>query len=247
MVQETYLVGKSAFLDENYWTAAIKRPDWYMEFVPYMESAHQQFPPGSKERSQLHRVWRHFFEEALLEGRVALASNGPDLDIERQPLDTIVIHHTGHLNYRLSYMEATQLLNIYAPYYTNPTIKEERGLKGQAIWSGHLRNGRQTFLCYHWLMRMDGSFERLLADDQIGWHAGNWDINKRSIGICLDNDYENQDPAPEILQKLAAHIKRYYPEVDAKDIIGHCEAKPGTLCPGSHFMGGWKPKFLKLL
>jgi N-acetyl-anhydromuramyl-L-alanine amidase AmpD len=101
-----------------------------------------------------------------------------------------------------------------------------------------------VFWGYHWLMRKDGSFENLLPDNQIGWHAGNWDINKRSIGICLDNDYENKDPKDETLQKLADFIKDNYPN---KVTIGHCEARRGTICPGKNFLDGWKKNLLSYI
>jgi N-acetyl-anhydromuramyl-L-alanine amidase AmpD len=144
-------------------------------------------------------------------------------------------------------MNAVQLLNVYAPYFANPTDKREKSLQGQPIWSNHFKNNKQVFYLYHWLMRMDGTFERLLDDDQIGWHAGNWDINKRSIGICLDNDYENQDPTDEVLRKLAHHIKQNYPQIKPKNVIGHREARDGTICPGQNFLTIWKPKLLRYL
>ena len=231
--------------DENHWVQAIKKPDWYLEFVPYARKTVEGL--NQNEKDEFNKTVRHFFEQALQDNLVALATNGPDLDAERKPIDTIVIHHTSaQPGYRLSYMEATQLLNVYAPYYMSPTIAEERNLKGAAIWSGHFREGRQTFLCYHWLMRMDGSIERLLDDDKIGWHAGNWEINKRSVAICLDNDYEDQDPADDILQKLAAHIQKHYPDIKPQNIIGHCEARTGTICPGSNFLIGWKTLLLEM-
>ena len=233
--------------DQNHWVEVIKKPDWYFEFDKYIKAARQAFPEGSEGRGKIHKATRHFFEKALLENKVALATNGPNLDAQRKPIDTIVIHHTGHPNYRLNYMEATQLLNIYARYYANPTLAQERGLKGEPIWSNHFRDGRQTFLCYHWLMHLDGSFERLLDDDKIGWQAGDWDVNCRSVAICLDNDYEKQDPPAEILEKLAAHITKYYPEISKERIIGHREANPSTICPGENFLSGWKPKLLDLL
>ena len=234
--------------DETYWQKVIKQPDWYRDFVPYALEVSQELQDEPEEFDRFKKQTRHFFEKALQEGVVALATSGPNLDKQRIPIDTIVIHHTSHTpGYRLSYMEATQLLNIYAPYYMNPTVKEERGLAGKAVWSGHFRNGRQTFLAYHWLMRMDGSFEQLLQDNQIGWHAGNWEINKKSIGIFLDNDYESQDPTDEILQKLAVHIKKHYPNIQPANIMGHCEARVVTICPGSNFLNGWKPKLIKLL
>ncbi len=219
-----------------------------MEFVPYFKEAQQKLSEESNKADEFRKTIRHFFEKALLEDKVALADHGPNLDEQREPIDTVVIHHTSaEPGYRLSYMNATQLLNVYAPYFMNPTVREERQLKSTAIWSGHFRDGKPSFLIYHWLMRMDGTFERLLDDAQLGWHAGNWDINKRSIGICLDNDYEGRDPTDEILQKLAAHIKKYYPQISKEKIIGHREAREGTICPGANFLTIWKAKLLSYL
>lgn len=234
--------------DPKKWEEIIQKPDWYLILAPELAQMRKKWEvnPVSQEAKKAKIAVRNFFKDALLNNKVALASSGPDLDAERQPIDTIVIHHTSsNPGYRLSFMEATQLLNIYAPYYANPTMRGERKLKGKAIWSNHFYKGKQTFLCYHWLMRMDGSFERLLDDENLAWHAGNWGINKRSVAICLDNDYENQDPTDEVLQKLAAHIKTHYSHVPVDNIIGHCEARTGTICPGGNFLGGWKDKLIK--
>lgn len=229
--------------DEDHWAEVIKRPDWYFEFVELAKKAKSEL--AAEQLTELNKKIRNFFETALHEGEVTLADSGPNLDEQRQPIDTIVIHHTSaEPGYQLSYMNAVQLLNIYATAYASSAVRQERSLKQTAIWSGHFNNGQQIFWGYHWLLRMDGQPERLLPDKQVGWHSGNWDMNKRSIGICLDNDYEKKDPTDETLQFLASHIARYYPDV--KNIIGHCEVT-NTLCPGSDFLDIWKPKLLHRL
>lgn len=234
--------------DENRWRQIVRKSDWYFEFIKFSNKAKQELSEDTNEPQKLNKQVRHFFEEALATGKVALGLSGPDWDSEREPIDTIVIHHTSaEPGYRLPYMNATQLLNVYAPYFTNPYDERDKAVKGQPIWSGHFKGSQQIFYLYHWLMRLDGSFERLLDDDQIGWHAGNWGINKRSIAICIDNDYENQDPTDEILHKLADFIKENYPQIKPGQIIGHREARSGTICPGKNFVSGWKPKLLKYL
>lgn len=231
--------------DETYWAEAIKKPDWYIGFVEFFKRAEGKFPPDSEDLGKFRYRCRTFFERALEKGEVALASEGPNMDEQRLPPDTIVIHHTSNQpGYRLSYLNAVHLLNIYATYFVDPTDEREKSLKGKGLWSGHFRDGRQVFWGYHWLMRMDGTFIRLLADDKIGWHAGNWEINRRSIAICLDNDYHGKDPSEEILKNLAAFIKRNYSEIKSSDIIGHREARAGTTCPGENFIGGWKTKLI---
>ncbi len=235
----------SPIFDEQYWVEAIKNPFWYREFVALASEAGQRLEREAM--SEFNFAARSFFAKKLIEDRITLAESGPDIDAQRQPIDTVVIHHTGRANYQLDYMEATHLLNIYAQAYASSSTSEERALTGGAIWSNHFSGRRQSFLCYHWLMRMDGSFERLLEDGQIGWHAGNWEVNKRSVAICLDNDYEKMCPTGEILKKLARHVKQNYPEVKPQNIIGHREARQGTICPGSHFLEEWKPKLIKYI
>jgi hypothetical protein len=232
--------------DEARWSQAVKEPDWYLQFNNFITDAKQRLKPESKELNQLNKTVRHFFEAALQEGKVSLAKQGPDLDVQRQPVDTIVIHHTSaQPGYRLSYLNAVHLLNIYVPYYANPTVRGEEDLKGQPMWSGHFRAGKQVFWGYHWFMGMDGKPIRLLEDEQIGWHAGDWKINRRSIGICLDNDYERQDPDDELLKKLAGLIRQNYPSIKPGNIIGHQESNLNTTCPGGNFIGGWKDKLVK--
>lgn len=239
--------------NETYWSQVIAKPDWYFEYVDFISSAKGKLGEGSEEFRSLIKKLRHFFEAALLDNKVSLAQDGPDLDKQRKPIDTIVIHHTSaEPGYRLNYMNAVQMLNVYAPYFANPTDEREKFLKGHPLWSNHFtlsKDGswKQVFYLYHWLMRMDGTFERLLNDSQIGWHAGNWEINQRSVAICLDNDYEKQDPADDILRKLATLIKNNYPNVKSQNIIGHCEARKGTVCPGQNFLTVWKPKLLEYI
>ena len=228
--------------EENLWRMRVQKPTWYLDYVQFINQAKTELGEKTDELDNLNKQVRHFFEEALLQDKICLASEGPDLDKERLPVNTIVIHHTSAKpGYTLSYLNATHMLNIYAPYFAHPTIDGEKDLKGKALWSGHFKDGKPVFWGYHWLMRMDGTFERLLEDNQLGWHAGNWEINRRSVGICLDNNYDKQDPADDILQKLAAHIKAHYPNIGSQNIIGHREARQGTVCPGAHFLDGWKP------
>src|SRR5436190_11786540 len=95
--------------DETYWRELIKRPNWYEEFVPFFRRTQESLSKDTKEADKFRKTARSFFEEQLEEGKVALAASGPNLDEQRQPIDTIVIHHTSAKpGYRLSYMNATQ-------------------------------------------------------------------------------------------------------------------------------------------
>jgi N-acetyl-anhydromuramyl-L-alanine amidase AmpD len=91
--------------------------------------------------------------------------------------------------------------------------------------------------------------ERLLEDNEIGWQAGNWDINCRSVAICFDGDYENSKPSDIELKAAANIIKEYYPGVLKERIFGHCEINRKTTCPSNLFLSmdsrrGWKEELL---
>lgn len=140
-----------------------------------------------------------------------------------------------------------QLVCLYATYYASPYYEREKHIKGQAIFSNHFKSGHQVFYVYQWLVRMDGKTERLLNDNEIGWQAGNWEVNCRSVAICLDNDFENSAPSDLVLSSVAELIKEKYSQVSFEKIIGHREVNPKTICPGNEFLTGWKWKLINAL
>ena len=186
-----------------------------------------------------------FFELHLSAGDFALGRGTGGADAQRKPIDTIVIHHTsnppGLSAVRLS---AIELMRLYGPYYTNPP-EADKHLKGTPIVSGHERDGKQVFWPYHWLIRNDGYAERLLSDSEIGWHAGNWNINCRSVAIALDNDYENGRPSDLVLRAITTLIVNRYEQVPISRVYGHREVNERTTCPSALFLNstagkGWK-------
>lgn len=179
-----------------------------------------------------------------------MEKNPPNTDTERKSIDTIVIHHTsnppGMSKDRLSGIE---LMRLYAPYFYVPKSEADKRIKGKPIYSGHARGGKQVFWPYHWLIRKDGEAVRLLGDGEIGWHAGNWDVNCRSVAICFDGDYENAWPSDAVFASVATIIEKHYPRVAKENILGHREVNPETTCPSNLFLPsrdrqGWKKDLL---
>jgi|GEM_PF-2098109 len=64
-----------------------------------------------------------------------------------------------------------------------------------------------VFCAYHWLVYMDGTMERLLQDNEVGWHAGKWDVNCKSVAICLDDDFENLAPQNIFFRQFRISLK----------------------------------------
>lgn len=79
----------------------------------------------------------------------------------------------------------------------------------------------------HYDVHHDGSVYRSVADVDIAWHAGNWSINERSIGIEQAGFAAKADTTTaqyRSFAKLVAwlSVKHKFP-VDRKHIIGHSE------------------------
>jgi hypothetical protein len=235
----------NSFIQQE-WAAKIKEPFWY-DAVPRLleEIATLRLNDFAKSLKFKNAVY-NFFEENLKEGKVALGTNGEKWNQERKPIDTIVIHHSKS-SVRLSKerLSAIELIRLYAPTYAK---REKR----EPIYSDHNREGKQVFYPYHWIIRNDGETERLLFDHEIGWHAGKWDINCRSVAICIDDNQEDSVPDETYLHSIARLIRKQYPFVSKDRIFGHREINPKTTCPSNYFLDtperrGWKNMLLEMI
>ncbi len=226
------------------WESHLSQPDWYVQ----LEDELIQFLFTMVHDDPQLKQWRHqvytLVGEMLTRGDVPLAEAGPDLDQQRRPPDTIVIHHTEEEpEISLAKLSAIGLIRQYSLHYLQNDVLGHP-MRGQPIWSGHFRQGKMVFFAYHWLIRPDGTAERLLDDDAIGWHAGNWDINTRSIGLALSGNYEHGYPPISQLASAAHILSAYYPGISHQRILGHCEVRADLTCPGEHFLHGWKDLLL---
>jgi N-acetyl-anhydromuramyl-L-alanine amidase AmpD len=233
------------YFDQQYWLKALKNPLWYLDLHPEYQKLIEYVNNHPEERGSVKEALYSFIDTALENKQISLAQQGPDLDEERKPIDTIVIHHTknksGMTWRRLS---AVHLIRLYTGYEGRKEAQETLFKERKPIYSNHFRNGEQVFYSYHWLVREDGDTERLLNDSEIGWHAGNWDINCRSVGICIDNDHENSTPSPVVVSAIRSIIDQHYPTLDKGRIFGHREINPKTTCPGNTFLTEWKIKIV---
>lgn len=237
------------YFDEERWIKALKNPDWYLElFADFKKIMGQREKVDEKTSFEIKKELYSFFENQLTTNNIASGLTGPDWDKERKPIDAIIIHHSKNQpGLALTMLNAVHLLKLYASYYANPTYEGEEYIKGQPIYSGHFKDNKQVFYGYHWLLRMDGKFERLLEDKNIGWHAGNWEMNCRSIGICLDNDFTDSSPSDLVISLIVKIIKENYPQIKSQNILGHREVNSKTTCPGNTFLTDWKQKIIQLI
>jgi len=224
----------------EYWESSLQYPDWYKRLEKELR---QLFFPVVHNDARL-KAFRNkvydLIEELLAGDKIPLAESGPDLDRDRQPVDTVVIHHTEEdPGMSLGKLSAIGLVRQYGFEYLEKDVSGDDRVGGKPVWSGHFREGKMVFFAYHWLIRPDGRAERLLEDAYIGWHAGNWDTNTRSTGIALSGNYEEAIPPFAQIEAAAKVIKENYPQVT---ILGHREVNKveSCTCPGAYFLTSWK-------
>lgn len=154
-------------------------------------------------------------------------------------VNKIVIHHSAGDD-----MKAYARLDVEL---TLDEIGRSRTYAGQNE-SGHYSrlSSRESFVAYHYVMwKCDSKdsvngwrIEPLIWDilHNTCWHAGRWDVNESSIGVCVLGDYTKQ-PVPYGWKTAFFHyFKRYRDHLlrggeDLK-IYGHKEISD-TACPGA--------------
>lgn len=234
--------------NKQLWEKYITQDDWYLKLGNEFKRIEQEIKDlPSSEREPITNEFYDFIEKRLQDGAIHLATDGPNWDSDRTTVDTVVIHHSSRAKgLTTNRLNAMHLLRLYVPYFINPH-DEDILIKGKAVWSGHFNNGNQVFYGYHKLIKQNGELINLLEDKYIGWHAGNANINARSVGICLDDDLENKTPSESMSVSLVDTIKQYYPDIKKTRIFGHCEINSNTVCPGNNYIDGWKNNILKNL
>lgn len=168
----------------------------------------------------------------------------------------IVIHHTAGLPGRTwQELSRDQYESLYKKRF-KPTIPDPFIPKDTRVQSGHFRQltegpnkgkWQEVFYAYHWLIRQDGTAERLLNDDEVGWDSGNWDINMSSIAICFDGNFTDTPPNDAQLKAAAKLIAGYEHKFTIKDVVAHRDVKASTICPGDWWYHGGKEKLLDLV
>jgi len=91
----------------------------------------------------------------------------------------------------------------------------------------------------HYVVGRSGGIAQCVRNADIAWHAGNWPVNTRSIGIehAGYGKYSGTWTRRMVRSsaKLSAHLcRKFNIPADRDHIFGHRQAS-ATLCPGKHF------------
>jgi len=254
LIYNIFMLKKYQFINQKYWEENLSRKDWYLrlakDFKKYIIKPEiDEGQTSGNRRSDLRKIKREIYyivNEFYKKNKLYLGKSGENWDKERKLIKYIVLHHTSSSqNIFLSMLSIIQMIRLYIGRYLVKDMKPK--VYGQPLWSNHFRRGKMVFFAYHWLIRSDGSAQRLLQDNQIGWHAGRWPINCASIAICFSGDYENKMPDKKMLDAAVKIIRENYPQVKKKNILGHGETRPKpTSCPGK-YLGHIKKYILERL
>ncbi len=102
----------------------------------------------------------------------------------------------------------------------------------QSIHSAHLGRGFSG-IGYHFYVRKNGGIYKGRPIGTVGAHAIG--VNKESIGICFEGNFEKERSMPEIQKRsgkaLLSYLRGLYPSVS---VITHREVQ-STACPGKYF------------
>lgn len=134
----------------------------------------------------------------------------------RLAIDTIIIHHSDTKRD----WDLDTALNCINNSHKNRLHKELNG-------NGH-------YVAYHYLIAGGGKILYTRPEDEVGYHAGHWTTNRRSIGICFLGKFEEEKPNPQQLTAAKQLIKNINSRYKIVRMVGHRSIKP-TKCPGKNF------------
>lgn len=140
--------------------------------------------------------------------------------MRKEKISIVVVHHDGDFR-----SKAYNSLKRYIAEANNHIAKKP------ISWN---------HISYHYIIDNVGDIFQCLPETEIGYHAGNLTINKKSIAIKLDGNMETQQPTDKQLKaykELMVWLTTKRPDlplVVKSSVRGHRDIKP-TACPGKNF------------
>lgn len=183
--------------------------------------------------------------ETLQSGASATTSTGESVELAPQDVE-VPVTFTAQRRRRADYKRAD-----WRPAYRGNYSNRDRGVKQIDLIVIHIAEGsyagtiswfkdRHSNVSAHYVVGAKGKVAQCVRNEDIAWHAGNWEYNKRSIGI----EHSGYASSPGAFQgkyrtsaKLSAYLaRRYNIPVKKRNFVLHRNV-PGVnkTCPGPHF------------
>lgn len=90
---------------------------------------------------------------------------------------------------------------------------------------------------YHWFIERDGTLFTGRAENIVGAHCYQDNLNYKSIGICLEGMFDKEDPTPEQMKTLKDLVLRKMKEytIPPENVVPHRKYATYKSCPGTRF------------
>jgi len=144
-------------------------------------------------------------------------SNG---NMSLKNIDTLVVHHDA--------------VAIPAAYDTMQRIQSEAAYHVKVGWK---------HLAYHYMIDNVGDIYQCVPEKEIGYHAGNYTMNQKSIAVCLHGNFETQNPTAAQKKALREFCEMMFtkrpdlPKLLRTGLKMHKEVRiQPTSCPGRNLI-----------
>lgn len=121
----------------------------------------------------------------------------------------------------------SKVLEYIVVHHTASTAKETV----EQIHNFHINNNGWAGIGYHFYIRKDGTIYKGRPEKYSGAHCENY--NSVSLGICLEGNFEIEQPTEKqltSLSELIQYLKKKYGNVQ---VVGHRDLN-ATACPGKN-------------
>lgn len=115
---------------------------------------------------------------------------------------------------------------------TNKTIQSISRNHKERLHQPQSKTG--LYAAYHYIIGGNGKIVHTRLNDEIGYHASNWPVNKTSIGICLLGNFDSETPNPSQLWALRDLVKAIKSKYYIREVSGHRKYSSKS-CPGKNF------------
>ena len=193
--------------------------------------------------------------ETLKSGVSEEVSGGEEMVLEAQPeAETeTVFSAQGSGDYGRSTWYGASSTNYTAANRGRAQIDKIIVHVTQGSWSGALswfRDSRANASAHYTVRSSDGKIGQSVREKSIGWHAGNWNYNSRSIGLEHEGYVSNPGWFTDSMYRSSARLtaylcKKYRIPINRNNIIGHNEVPGATHTdPGRYW--NWS-KYMRLV
>jgi len=196
-----------------------------------------------------------YIEESCSYDLPPIASEAGEVHYAPRVITEIVIHHSGSFPYDNSPEANAKAVESYRNYhkysvhpgvysdkstwawYFDPYLSKYVQMPAQEGYPDGVSgpNGyNYNDIDYHFLVGTDGLIYTGRRIDTVGWHASNWEVNVRSIGVCFIGNFDSTVPnssqywaGVDLVSKLMEKYKIY-------NISRHSDYSAKS-CPGYSF------------